>query len=164
MFFLQFQFGPTPAMLATFLTDNRLIQIIVLLLMSFWWLGWAGTLFFLTPLMFLSIRPFAPEKAAELNNGTPNNALLLMVIPAVIVSALYAYNVGGFTSITLAATQGIAIMYFGTAIAAIVLPYKKKDLFEASPIAKMKFAGVPLITIAGLISAVSCSSFGRMVL
>jgi len=74
-----------------------------------------------------------------------------MVVPAILVSALYAYNVGGFTSITLAATQGIAIMYFGTAIAAIVLPYKKKELFEASPIAQMKVAGIPLITIAGVI-------------
>jgi APA family basic amino acid/polyamine antiporter len=69
----------------------------------------------------------------------------------VIVSALYAYNVGGFKTITLAATQGIAIMYFGTAIAAIILPYKKKALFDSSPIAQMKVAGVPLITIAGLI-------------
>jgi hypothetical protein len=42
-------------------------------------------------------------------------------------------------------------MYFGTSIAAIVLPYKKKELFEASPIAQMKVAGIPLITVAGLI-------------
>ena len=69
-----------------------------------------------------------------------------MVLPAVLVSALYAYNVAGFRSITLAATQGIAIMYFGTAIAAIVLPYKKKALYEASPIAQMKVAGIPLIS------------------
>jgi APA family basic amino acid/polyamine antiporter len=84
--------------------------------------------------------------------------MLLMVIPAVIVSYLYAYNVGaapdgtgGFYTATLAATQGIAIMYFGTAIAAILLPYRKKELFDASPIAKMKVAGIPLITIAGVI-------------
>jgi hypothetical protein len=76
-----------------------------------------------------------------------------MVIPAVVVSFLYAYNIGGFTSVTLAATQAIAIMYFGTAIAAIILPYKKKSLFEASPIAKMKVAGIPVITIAGVIFA-----------
>jgi APA family basic amino acid/polyamine antiporter len=145
---------PNPAMLATFLTGNRLIQIVVLLLMSFWWLGWAGTLFLSSTRVIFAAAfdRLLPEKAAELNkNGTPVNAMLLMVLPAVLVSALYAYNVAGFTSITLAATQGIAIMYFGTAIAAIILPYKKKDLFEASPIAQMKFAGVPLITIAGLI-------------
>lgn len=152
---------PNPAMLATFLTDNRLIQIVVLLLMSTWWFGWAGTLFLSSTRVIFAAAfdRLLPEKAAELNkNGTPVNAMLLMVIPAMLVSALYAYNAGvaedgtgGFKSITLAATQGIAIMYFGTAIAAIILPYKKKDLFEASPIAKMKFAGVPLITIAGLI-------------
>src|ERR1044071_10010258 len=76
-----------------------------------------------------------------------------MVIPAVIVSLLYAYNIGGFISVTLAATQAIAIMYFGTAIAAIILPYTKKELFEASPIAQMKVAGIPVITIAGAIFA-----------
>jgi APA family basic amino acid/polyamine antiporter len=68
-----------------------------------------------------------------------------------LVSALYAYNVAGFKSITLAATQGIAIMYFGTAIAAIILPFKRKELFEASPIAQMKVLGIPLITVAGVI-------------
>jgi APA family basic amino acid/polyamine antiporter len=126
-----------------------------MLLMSFWWFGWAGTLFLSsTRVVFAAaFDRLLPEKVAELDErtGTPVNAMLLMVIPAVIVSLLYAYNVGGFISVTLAATQAIAIMYFGTAIAAIILPYKKKALFEASPIAQMKIAGIPIITIAGVI-------------
>ena len=152
---------PNPAMLAVFLTNNRLVQIIVLLLMATWWFGWAGTLFLSSTRVIFAAAfdRLLPEKAAELNkNGTPVNAMLYMILPAIVVSALYAYNVGvaedgtgGFKSISLAATQGIAIMYFGTAIAAIVLPYKKKELFEASPIAKMKVAGIPLITVAGAI-------------
>jgi amino acid transporter len=145
---------PNPAMLAVFLTNNRFVQIIVLLLMSTWWFGWAGTLFLSSTRVIFAAAfdRLLPESAAELNgNGTPVNAMLYMVIPAIAVSALYAWNVGGFKSITLAATQGIAIMYFGTAIAAIVLPFKKKELFEASPIAQMKVAGIPLITIAGVI-------------
>jgi APA family basic amino acid/polyamine antiporter len=123
-------------------------------LMSTWWFGWAGTLFLSSTRVIFAAAfdRLLPEKAAELNkNGTPVNAMLYMVVPAILVSALYAYNVAGFRSITLAATQGIAIMYFGTAIAAIVLPYKKKALFEASPIAQMKVAGIPLITVAGVI-------------
>jgi len=145
---------PNPAMLAVFLTNNRLVQIVVLLLMSTWWFGWAGTLFLSSTRVIFAAAfdRLLPEKAADLNDkGAPVNAMLLMVVPAIVVSALYAYNVAGFKSITLAATQGIAIMYFGTAIAAIVLPYKKKELFRASPIANMKFAGIPLITIAGAI-------------
>jgi basic amino acid/polyamine antiporter, APA family len=148
---------PNPAMLAVFLTNNRLIQIIVMLLMSCWWFGWAGTLFLSsTRVVFAAaFDRLLPEKVAELDErtGTPVNAMLLMVIPAVIVSLLYAYNIGGFISVTLAATQAIAIMYFGTAIAAIILPYKKKALFEASPIAQMKIAGIPVISIAGAIFA-----------
>ncbi len=148
---------PNPAMLAVFLTSNRLVQLIVMLLMSFWWFGWAGTLFLSsTRVVFAAaFDRLLPEKVAELDErtGTPVNAMLLMVVPAVIVSLLYAYNVGGFISVTLAATQAIAIMYFGTAIAAIILPYKKKALFEASPIAQMKIAGIPIITIAGVIFA-----------
>ena len=147
---------PNPAMLAVFLTDNRLIQLVVLLLMSTWWFGWAGTLFLSSTRVIFAAAfdRLLPEKAAELNNnGTPVNAMLLMVLPAILVSALYAYNVAGFRSITLAATQGIAIMYFGTALAAIVLPYKKKALYEASPIAQMKIGGIPLITVAGAIFA-----------
>jgi APA family basic amino acid/polyamine antiporter len=147
---------PYPAMLATFLTNSRILQLIVMVLMSFWWFGWAGTLFLSsTRVVFAAaFDRLLPEKVAELNDrGTPVNAMLLMVIPAVIVSYMYAYNVGGFISITLAATQAIAIMYFGTAIAAIILPYKKKELFEASPIAQMKVLGIPLITVAGVIFA-----------
>jgi amino acid transporter len=148
---------PNPAMLAIFLTNNKLIQVVVMLLMAFWWFGWAGTLFLSsTRVVFAAaFDRLLPERVAELNErtGTPVNAMFLMVIPAVIVSFLYAYNVGGFISVTLAATQAIAIMYFGTAIAAMILPYKKKDLYEASPIAKMKFLGIPVITLAGAIFA-----------
>jgi len=43
------------------------------------------------------------------------------------------------------------------------LPYKKKALFEASPIAQMKVAGIPLITIAGVILwRFPCLSAGGM--
>src|SRR5262249_41155294 len=57
------------------------------------------------------------------------------------------------TSLALDATLVIAVTFLGSTIAAIVLPYIKKDLYAASPIAKYKIAGVPLITICGVIFA-----------
>ncbi len=48
----------------------------------------------------------------------------------------------------------IAVTYLGSTIAAILLPYIKPELYNASPIAKYKVAGVPLITIAGVIFGV----------
>ena len=52
---------------------------------------------------------------------------------------------------TLASTLVIAVTYLGTTISAIVLPYVKPDLYNASPIAKYKVLGLPLITVAGVI-------------
>src|SRR4030067_39102 len=36
---------PYPVQFATFLTTSRLLQFIVVLLVSFWWFGWSGTVF-----------------------------------------------------------------------------------------------------------------------
>jgi hypothetical protein len=67
------------------------------------------------------------------------------------VSALFAWNVFNFQTMTLDSTLVIAVTYLGTTIAAILLPYRKPELYNASPIAKFKVAGIPLITIAGVI-------------
>jgi amino acid transporter len=89
----------------------------------------------------------------EPNTRTPIYALILMVAPSLIVSALFAWNVFNFRSLTLDSTLVIAVTYLGTAIAAAILPYRKPDLYNASPIAKYKLFGVPLITVAGGIFA-----------
>ena len=74
-----------------------------------------------------------------------------MVIPAILVSALWAWNFFNFHSLTLASTLVIAVTFLGTTIGAILLPYRKPDLYNASPIAKYKVFGIPLITVAGVI-------------
>ena len=75
----------------------------------------------------------------EPRTRTPIYALLLMVIPGAIVSFMYAFNIcAGMQSIVLDATLVIAITFFGTAIAAIVLPWRQKSVFDGSPIAKYK--------------------------
>ena len=87
----------------------------------------------------------------EPRTRTPINALLLMVIPSLIIGALYAWNVFSFQTLTLCSTLVIAVTYLGSTVAAILLPFIKKDLYEASPIAKYKVLGIPLITVAGVI-------------
>jgi hypothetical protein len=61
---------------------------------------------------------------------------LLMVIPSVIISYLYAYDIFSFKSIVLDATLVIAITFFGTTLAAILLPWRQKEIFEGSPISR----------------------------
>ncbi|MEK6588599.1 MAG: hypothetical protein AABY97_07135, partial [Chloroflexota bacterium] len=152
---------PYPAMLAMFLTTSPVLQFVVLLAMSFWFFGWAGTVFLSsTRVVFAAaFDRVLPEAVATIEPRTrvPIWALALMVVPGLIVSALFVYNVNvlgsGFTSITLASTLVIAVTYLGSTIAAILLPYTKKDLYNASPIAKYKVAGLPLISVAGVIFA-----------
>ena len=146
---------PYPAMLAVFMTKSRLIQFIVVLAMSAWWFGWSGTVFLSSTRVIFAAAfdRLLPEKVAEVEprTRTPIVAMLLMVIPSLVVSALFAWNVFDFQTLTLCSTLVIAVTYLGTTVAAILLPYIKPDLYKASPIAKYKIAGIPLITVAGVI-------------
>lgn len=146
---------PYPALLAVFMTSSRVLQLLVILAMSAWWFGWAGTVFLSSTRVIFAAAfdRLLPEKVAEVEprTRTPIYALLLMVIPSIIVGALFAWDIFNFQSLTLCSTLVIAVTYLGSTIAAILLPYIKRDLYEASPIAKYKIAGVPVITISGVI-------------
>lgn len=146
---------PYPALLAAFLTTNKLVQFVVVALMSLWWFGWSGTVFLSSTRVIFAAAfdRLLPEKVAEVNErtGTPVNALLLMVVPSIFIAYMFNYNVANFQSLTLASTLVIAVTFLGTTVAAIVLPYRKPDLYNASPIAKYRVLGLPLITVAGLI-------------
>jgi amino acid transporter len=144
-----------------FLTDNPILQFMVLLAMSMWFFGWAGTVFLSSTRVIFAAAfdRLLPEKLAAVDPRTraPIWAMLAMIIPGLIVSIIYVYNVpllgNPAQSLTLASTLVIAVTYFGSTIAAILLPYTKRDLYEASPIAKYKIAGIPIITVAGVIFA-----------
>lgn len=146
---------PYPALLAAFLTTNKLVQFLVVGLMSLWWFGWCGTVFLSSTRVIFAAAfdRLLPEKVAEVNEqtGTPIYALLLMVVPSIVVAYLFSYNIANFASLTLCSTLVIAVTYLGTTIAAIILPYTKPDLYNASPVAKYKILGIPLITVAGVI-------------
>ena len=137
------------------MTPSRLIQFIVVLAMSMWWFGWSGTVFLSSTRVIFAAAfdRLLPEKVADVDprTRTPIYALLLMVIPSIVISALFAWNIFNFQSLTLCSTLVIAVTYLGSTVAAILLPWIKPDLYDASPIAKYKVAGIPLITIAGVI-------------
>src|SRR5262249_14340006 len=79
-------------------------------------------------------------------------ALILMLVPSIIVSAFYAYTSSMKTWI-IDATLVIAVTFFGTAIAAMILPWRKKELYRNSAIAKYKILGIPMITVTGALTA-----------
>src|SRR6202042_3963156 len=79
----------------------------------------------------------------------PFYSLILMLLPAVGLAALYAYNTN-FHTYTLDATLVIAVTYLFSAIAVVILPLRKPDLWFASPASKVKLFGVPVVPVAGV--------------
>jgi APA family basic amino acid/polyamine antiporter len=131
---------PYPIQFASFLTSSRPLQLLIVFLVGMWWFGWSGTVFLSsTRVIFAAaLDRMLPEWVSRIDSRTrtPINALLLMVIPSIIISALYAYNIVGFKSIVLDATLVIAVTFFGTTLAGILLPWRQKEIFDGSPIAR----------------------------
>jgi amino acid transporter len=129
--------------LATFFVSPWL-QFIVILLMSLWFFGWVGTVF-LTASRVIFATAFdriLPEKVAQVSkNGVPYYAILIMFVPSLIIAYFYAYN-STFTSWTLDATLVIAVTFVGSTVAAMILPWRKPEIYNASPIARYKVAGI----------------------
>jgi len=135
-------FWPYPALFAAFMVKSRAIQFIVILLMSLWWFGWSGTVFLSSTRVIFAAAfdRMLPEwvSSVEPRTRTPIIALLLMVIPSIIISILYAFNIFSFRTLALDATLVIAVTFWGTTIAGIILPWRSKEVYEGSPIAKFK--------------------------
>src|SRR6266508_6635007 len=131
---------------------NTMLSAIIVLVFGAWFLGWARTLFLSSTRVSFAAAfdRILPERVADVSGRrhVPVWALLLMLVPSVVVSALYAYTTHFRTYIRDAALV-IAVTFFGTSIAAILLPWRKKRLYEASPLARYKVAGIPLISTAG---------------
>jgi APA family basic amino acid/polyamine antiporter len=64
---------------------------------------------------------------------------------------VYAYSTT-FRTYTLDATLVIAVTYLFSAIAVVILPWRKPDLWRASPASRIKIFGVQIVPVAGVIT------------
>ncbi|MDQ3890004.1 MAG: APC family permease [Actinomycetota bacterium] len=141
---------PYPGLLASFLMGGAFWQFLLVGLLSLWFFGWVGTVFLSsTRVVFATaFDRILPEAVSRVSrNGVPYLALALMLLPSIPIAYFYAYS-AEFYNWTLAATEVIAITFAGSAIAAAVLPWRRPDVYNASPIARYRVAGIPLITVA----------------
>ena len=143
---------PYPGLFAAFFLDNPILQVILVGLLSLWFFGWVGTVFLSsTRVVFATaFDRMLPEAVSRTSrNGVPYVALALMLIPSIPISYLYAFG-ENFATYTLDATLVIAMTFLGSAIAAAVLPWRRPDIYNASPIARYNVLGIPLITVAAV--------------
>lgn len=144
---------PYPAMLAGWLVHDQAFQVALVLVMSLWFFGWAGTLFLgATRVIFAAARdgvlPAALGRVSA-RRRVPSVALVLMLVPATGVAALYSYW-PRFSSFTLDAVLVIAMTYLLSAVVAVLLPWRRPDLWRASPASLARVGSIPLVPVAGL--------------
>jgi len=146
---------PYPVMMASWVVHSTVFQFILILIMSLWFFGWVGTLFLSSTRVIFAAAfdRVLPDAAAQVSEKrrVPFASLVLMLLPAVGLGALYAYNTT-FAQYTLDATLVIAVTYLFSAIAVVILPLRKPDLWYASPASKVKLFGVPIVPVAGVIT------------
>jgi APA family basic amino acid/polyamine antiporter len=146
---------PYPVMFAGWLVHNAIFQVVLILLMSLWFIGWVGTLFLSSTRVIFAAAfdRVLPDRAAEVSEKrkVPFYSLILMLLPAVALSAVYAYSLK-FETYTLDATLVIAITYLFSAIAVVILPWRKPDLWRASPASRIKIFGVQIVPVAGVVT------------
>jgi amino acid transporter len=131
------------------------IQVVLILALSLWFFGWVGTLFLSSTRVIFAAAfdRVLPDRAAEVSEKrkVPVWSLFLMLLPAAGLSAIYAYSTT-FRSYTLDATLVIAVTYLFSAIAVVILPWRKPDLWRASPASRVKLLGVPIVPVAGVVT------------
>jgi len=151
----QFGIWPYPFMFAGWLVHNTAFQVALILVLSLWFFGWVGTLFLSSTRVIFAAAfdRVLPDRAAEVSEKrkVPFYSLILMLLPAVGLAAVYAYSTT-FRSYTLDATLVIAVTYLFSAIAVVVLPWRKPDLWRASPASRIKLFGVPIVPVAGVVT------------
>jgi APA family basic amino acid/polyamine antiporter len=151
---------PLSSGLAMFWTHNS--ALIVLFNLAF-----AGTIvvMFVSELFVLSRNIFAwsfdrvlPGAFASVNSRTrtPVNAVIVMVVASLIYLYISIFQTSYLSVLFSYGTAGTFLAFIFVAVAAIVYPYRRKDLFESASdeAAKKKYAGLPLITILGVLSLV----------
>jgi amino acid transporter len=95
-----------------------------------------------------------PVKLAEVSEkrGSPNYALALVAVVGLIYVLLSIYE-ATYLTFNAYATSGLFLAFAIAGIAAVLFPYKHKDLFEATPaMVQRKLAGVPVVAILGVIT------------
>jgi APA family basic amino acid/polyamine antiporter len=151
----QFGIWPYPFMFAGWLVHNTAFQVALILVLSLWFFGWVGTLFLSSTRVIFAAAfdRVLPDRAAEVSEKrkVPVYSLVLMLLPAVGLAAIYAYS-STFRTYTLDAVLVIAVTYLFSSIAVVILPWRKPDLWRASPASKVKVLGVPIVPVSGVIT------------
>jgi APA family basic amino acid/polyamine antiporter len=148
---------PFPATLAIVISPHPIIVILVCVGIMMCALQMACNIFIgATRIMVgMSLDRVLPTWISKVNGRTrtPVNAHVVYFFIGVIMILGWNY-VGFWSKMTFGIIFAPGYVFTFSALAAALLPYRAKALYEASPGARYKVAGIPVVTIVGLIGFV----------
>ena len=100
----------------------------------------------------MSLDRLLPESVSKVDEKrhTPANAHWIYFIASIPV--ILVYNLwGAWAGLTLGVTFACGYVFVITCLAGALLPYRAKDVYEASPGAKYKIGNTPMVTVLGIV-------------
>ncbi|MGP8068539.1 MAG: hypothetical protein ACLP5V_01480, partial [Candidatus Bathyarchaeia archaeon] len=147
-------YAPVISSLLAVVAPNLALNVIlaIILLVSNVGFGFLGFAFVSRPMFAWAFDRILPSKLASVNEKyhSPGVAITVTLLISYLGWTLYIYG-SGFTSVILNSLLIKFVSWGIVSIAAIAIPFTRKDLFEQSPV-KYKLGGVPVISILGTIS------------
>jgi amino acid transporter len=148
---------PSPLLFIFQLTKNPFITAIVgifciYFFLCLWCIGYFPAVRILFAMAFDRV---LPSKLAYLygKRKIPIISSLILIFLGFMNAVLYLY-VPGFATLTMMGTVVLILSFVTTSIAGMILPYRSPRVWKESPASKYKIGRIPLISIAGLITAI----------
>ena len=158
---LHFSTAPTYSEVASYATGNAVVAFLLCFAFIFWAYAWLPGQILNAPrnLLAYGIDGVMPSWLANVNERrhTPVNALTVMGLGS--IAALWLYTRPDSPFKTLTGIFGFILSFCITSVAAIVLPYRQRKVWENSSV-NWRLAGIPVMSIVGVLSLIAAGFMG----
>jgi APA family basic amino acid/polyamine antiporter len=158
---LHFSTAPTYSEVASYATGNAVVAFLLCFAFIFWAYAWlpGQILNASRNLLAYGIDGVMPSWLANVNERrhTPVNALTVMGLGS--IAALWLYTRPDSPFKTLTGIFGFILSFCITSVAAIVLPYRQRKIWENSSV-NWRLAGIPVMSIVGVLSLIAAGFMG----
>ncbi len=146
-------YSPNVSVFVAMLSDNWLSTILVAVGFICGGFGIANVVFLNASrvMMAMGLDGSLPSFFSDVSprTHTPIKAATLWSALALVVAAVFAYKPDWETIILVGGVITSCLVVGVTCLAATVFPFRSKEIYDASPAARYRVAGLPLITLAG---------------
>jgi len=154
---LKFSTAPLYTEVAAYVNGNAIVGFLIAFGFLFWSYAWLpGQIINASRnLLAYGIDGVGPSWLGNVSERlhTPVNALVVMGIGS--IAALWLYTRPDSPFKTLVGIFGFILSFIVTSIAAILMPYRKRALWESSPV-NWRWGRLPVMSIVGALSLVAC--------